>query len=307
MKKEFTKFNLRHTHTQAFKEILSLLAALLLMSACGDGPGDLKSPLGNEDAILETFLIQDNLPTDSESPEDVDPSQIPFIHPLQSWDPRRGIIFQEVLDDTDGKRFVAGDRISSNANGTEISSGIWTIDQERISEEELQRLVDQGLRNRARRPSQSKIGPVLGQWLEKSDSSDRETIIVYFHRPAGFVSMIYQMHDAIARGRIQTMADRENVRQELLQAEKTEIDSYLLPLARLIEAEGGLVQRFCESDFCMIIETTPDMIQKLVEFPQVLRMDKGNGGTHENAPITGQTVSIGAQMERTLPGKGVIA
>jgi hypothetical protein len=110
-------------------------------------------------------------PVSSQSDSSPPQTQTPYNHPMQDGFTQRGIIFQEVKDDMNCRRYVSGEQITVDENDNEIVfSGISTIERRPMSQDELDDLVATGQRDYQRNYNSA---PIISPGLEQLGRSKR--------------------------------------------------------------------------------------------------------------------------------------
>jgi hypothetical protein len=245
-------------------------------------------------------------PVSSQSNSSPPQTQTPYNHPMQDGFTPRGIIFQEVKDDINGRRYVSGEQISVDENGNEIVfSGISTIERRPLAQDELDDLIATGQRGYPRNYNSAPIiSPGLEQMMSTASQDATFYVHVNFEPPLSYKPLIYRMEESIALGEVNTFEDRQLVRNEHLLTQQEEVRQVSIPIQKQITNLGGSIIKANLNLFSLDAILTSNQIISLSTHPSVSRINH-SGILNENH-LSGIEISRGTQMITETSGSDYV-
>lgn len=216
--------------------------------------------------------------------------EAPYVHPLQNGGFKDGVVLLDVKNDEKGRRFVVGDSASRDASGVlRRFTGVQTLERKTMTK------AERGALSSPKRAVGT--APVIGETLQEALAKDElEEHVVEMHvaEHPDYEPIIYRMERAIARGVVDTVADRERIHKRFVAEQAAQIARQLDAATTLIDDAGGAVLSRCENSPCLLATLPRDGIEALAKAPLVARMDVVPP-TDDNV-IRGMEVSNGTQM-----------
>lgn len=256
-------------------------------------------------------------------------AQQDYAHPLSRVTYINGKLpFVEIADSPEGNRYLIQEFVCVDSLGKEQrSSGVVEVPLRRIPSKESGfragpqtsqqsgtcgcghgdaqvTSVEDGLSALNRSSCFRKIGHSLKIAIGSAHDEQIVSVLVRLVRPGG-MTITAQLEDEIARGRIQTRAEYEIIREQKLINRQQIIEHFQAPVAALIRTLGGKIQ-FIGSPLAVInVDMPAGSVVQLADCPAVLRLDLGTDRVFPEAgEKNGLAIEIGSQFFQYIE-KGV--
>lgn len=198
-----------------------------------------------------------------------------FEHPFRNVRPIDGKIpLLDVKDSPSGRRYAVVESYGQASEDPDAevvgSSGVIELERRRLARKELREAADAPAVT-GHAPPDEKIAPSLGALLAAASlKRTAEPILVEINLEARRGETLqHRMDRAIALGLVDTVADAQVVRQELLRVIAEETAADVRPVADAIREAGGEVVYACEYANCLTAKLTPDQVRAVADRPEV--------------------------------------
>lgn len=276
------------------RTVLPRLALTLPLAACGAAELDL--PLDTDEAALCSLESEDLTCEPG-------PGERAYLHPLAARALPDGRVPLVDVKDLDGQRYAVVDRLTEGTGGQlSRSSTVELLPQRRLTAAQRQALVpakiaaNGGVAPDRSSRAQPKVGASLAAALAEAPAGTRVPVALRFVDPAP-EPLIHALERAIGQGRVRSLAERHDIRAELLASRRAALAAARGALDAALADLGAEVTYRCENMACLNARLTAGQVAALAQRVEVERLDLEAPGADE---VDGADVVDGSQITQFI-------
>lgn len=226
--------------------------------------------------------------------------EIPYRHPLQGAVVKGQIVLHEIKGPTPTTRYAVGNTLTIDAEGApgKLQSGVIILEREDFTPEQRALAEERRAAKRllAAESPRRVLAETLEAWLNTAPAAEAREVNVGLVRPEDYTPLWTRLERAIALGLVETYADKERLRGQLMDEQRTlvarEQDRLLAAFNIPLEAVKGR----CSTSFCISLEVTPPLLTQLKQAPQIRRIDPLP--SLANNELRGREIEAGTQLSQ---------
>jgi hypothetical protein len=212
------------------------------------------------------------------------------------------IVLHEIKGPTPTTRYAVGNIFTIPEEGAkgELQSGVFVLERAEFTPEQHALAEERRAAKRllAAESPHRVLAEDLEEWLATAPADATREVNVGLVRPEDYTPLFTRLERAIALGFVKTYADKDRVRGQLMAEQRALVEREQDRLLAMLGISADAVKGRCSTSFCISLEVTPPLLERLIREQQVRRVDALH--TLVNNELRGREIEAGTQLRQFL-------